>query len=62
MGEFQQIFGKFVRTGSSNFPWLLTAEVLANETKMNNELLLHVRSLDMCPKREVLGKGQLLHC
>lgn len=51
MLAFQQIFGKFVRIGSSVFPWLLAAEVLANERKMNNELLLHVRSWDVSKER-----------
>lgn len=46
-----------MRTGSSSSPWPLSADVLANETRMNNELLVHVRGLEMCPKREVLGKG-----
>lgn len=54
---FQQTLGKFMRTGSSSCPWPLSADVLASETRMNNELLLHVGGLEMCPKRDVLGKG-----
>lgn len=38
-------------TGNSSFAWLLSAGVLANETRISNELPLNIISLNMCPKR-----------
>lgn len=38
-------------TGSSSIAWLLSAGVLANETRTSNELPLNIIGLDMRPKR-----------